>query len=198
MESQTPAQGRGRPTKYKPEFPDLLVEHFKEYLREPERQVVIGKKIFYKSGKVDREEYVYKPIPKAIPTVFAFSLKIDVAYSAVRDWGHDRIGDKPGDGEIDRRPYKYPEFAAAYKQVENFQKEAFNMVGIGGTGSAAFTIFAAKNMIGWRDDTTQRFIDAKGKDRATSGYILIPNRKTDDEAKQEYDEQQQDEGVASS
>lgn len=183
MESQTLKQGRGRPSKFKPEYAKELLKFFGEYLDNPfDRQLVSKTVKYYPTGKVKESFEQYKTVSRGVPTLFGFALKIGVNYDTIRRWGKERVGSKPQEGEADRRPFKYPDFHAAYKRAVDFQTEFFLKVGMSGSAPSVFAIFAAKNMIGWRDVADQRFTDENGKTITPPGYVLLPQRKADTES----------------
>lgn len=185
MESQTHARG-GRPSKYRDEYPDKLLEYFEEYLSNPHTQEIIERTVkFYANGTEKERFEKFKTVSRNVPTLFGFARSIGVNYETARRWNTLRIGKKPSDGEKDSRPYRYPEFCGAYKQAIHFQTEFILGAGMSGRTPPAFAIFAAKNMVGWRDDATSRFIDKDGKDRVAPGYVLLPTRKTEAEVEEE-------------
>ncbi len=190
MESQTHTQGRGRPTKYKEEFPQKLLEFFENYLQEPNTREVIKETVkYHKDGGEKETIKEYKIIPKGVPTLFGFARSIGVDYDTVLRWSKERLGELEKDAKKDTRPLRYPEFCGSYKKALHFQTEYFLKVGIGGTAPSAFAIFAAKNMIGWRDKNEVGFTDDKGKPVA-GGFVILPQRLTDDEAKKQFKEQE--------
>lgn len=192
MDSQTLKQGRGRPSKYREEYPDLLLQYFGEALKDPISTLVVERTTkYYTDGKVKETFERMKPIAKPVPTLFAFALKHGISYRVLNKWANERMPgfDKPEKGQVDRRPYRYPDFVHAYKMAVHFQTEFLNAAGMSGAAPSPFAIFAAKNMIGWRDDSTSRFIDKDGKDRKDApGYVLLPTRKTEAEVEAEEKE----------
>lgn len=189
MEDQTHSKG-GRPTKYKPEYVEELITFFENYLKEPTTREVIKEITKYnKDGKISETTKEYKVIPKGVPTLFGFARSIGVNYFTVFRWAQSRLGPAPGKDETDKRPFKLPEFCEAYKLARQFQTEYFLKVGIGGTAPSAFTIFAAKNMIGWRDKNELGFTDPSGRPMA-GGFVILPKRLTPEEAQKQYEEQQ--------
>lgn len=193
MASQTQGRG-GRPSKYKPEFADQLIEYFETFVDEPyTKEVMREETTFYeKTGKPKARRVEFKFVSKRLPTLFGFARKIGVQYRTVYNWAHAREGQAPQDGKPDRRPYKYPEFFHAYKAAELYQTEFLTAVGLGGMAPPNFAIFTAKNIIGWRDAVDQRFVDKDGKDRPAPGYVLLPPRKTEAEALKEFEDQNGD------
>lgn len=188
MASQTHSKG-GRPTKYKPEYAEQLIEYFESYLKEPFTQQVVGRTTkYYPDGKVKEADEQYKVFPKGVPTIFGFARSIGVWDTTLQDWAKRRIGEKPEDGKPDLRPLEYPEFYRAYKQAVKYQTEFFNHAASSGMGSAAWMIFAAKNMIRWRDKIETGLTDSDGKD-VKPDYVLLPQRLPDEKAKEEYAQQ---------
>jgi len=191
--SQTHAQGRGRPSKYNDEYPDKLLEYFNEYLQNPSTSQVVEKTTkFYQNGQVKEELEKFKFVSRGVPTLFGFALENKISYRTLNRWSNAREGKAPNKDEVDKRPFKYPDFRHAYKMVEHFQTEFLLKAGMSGNAPAAFAIFSAKNMIGWRDTTDQRFVDKDGKDVAAAGYVLLPERKTEEEAQKEFEEQEKE------
>lgn len=194
MESQTHSKG-GRPTSYKPEFDDKLIEYFKSFTDEPYTKEVISKTTKYYDEEhgsgVKESNEDYKIICKKLPTLFGFSQKIGVEYQTILRWSKARIGVAPADKTNDTRPYKYPGFCSAYKKAMHFQKEFITGAGMGGVAPSSFVIFTAKNVIGWRDKNEIGFTDPNGKE-AKPGYIILPARKSDEDALKEYTDQEEE------
>lgn len=186
MERQTQSKG-GRPTKYRPEYVERLIEYFEGFVEEPyTKETLRTEKLYYTNGQLKAEREECKLVAKRLPTLFGFARSIDVAYRTVYRWTEERVGKAPAEDEKDRRPYKYAEFRQAYKEAELYQTEFLTAVGLGGLAPAPFAIFTAKNVIHWRDAVDQRFVDKDGKDRPAPGYVLLPQRKTDEEAAADY------------
>lgn len=193
MASQTHSKG-GRPTSYRPEYPEALIKYFESFVQEPFTKEVIEKITEYYNDKggggIKREIEKYKFVAKRLPTLFGFAREIGVHYATVNRWATAKKGKKPPDGP-DLRPFLYPEFREAYNTREAYQTEYLTAVGLGGTAPSIFAIFTAKNVIGWRDTQDSRFVDGAGKDRPVPSYIILPKRLTDEEAQMEYNESQQ-------
>lgn len=195
MENQTHTQGRGRPSSYKLEFCDKLIVFFQSFADTPFTKEVVSKTTKYydeEHGGGMKEEHVdYKFVGKKFPTLFGFARSIGVDYDTILGWSKARVGPKPGKDEKDVRPFKYPEFIGAYKQARLFQTEYLTAIGMGGMAPSAFAIFTAKNTIGWRDKNEIGFTDGAGNDRKdVGGFVLLPKRLTDEEAKAEFEKQQ--------
>lgn len=118
---------RGRPTKYKPEYCKSLVDFF-------DIDAVIFKDITitYKDGTTcDKTE------AEAAPTPYfsQWQKKIGIGRNTFNEWVE-----------------KYPEFQDAYKRAKDLQKEFLIETALKGVHNSTFTIFAMKNMCGWRDE----------------------------------------------
>lgn len=200
MESQTLKQGRGRPSKYKAEYPNKLLEYFAEALKDPIISQLVEKTTkYYQTGQVKETFERYKPMAKSPPTLFRFALDNGISYRVMHKWANERDPKAavPEKGTQDKRPFRYPDFVHAYKLAQEFQKEFLLAAGMSGAAPAPFAIFAAKNMIGWRDSMDSRLVDKDGKDRKIPGYVLLPTRKTEEEAEREFEDQENDGEIAS-
>jgi len=196
MESQTHGQGRGRPSKYKEEYPESLLDYFNEYLKNPSTQQIVERTIkFYPDGREKEKFEKFKTASRGVPTIFGWCLQNKIRYITALRWSRMREGEAPEKGEKDTRPFKYPDFCNAYKLVQEFQKEFILHAGMSGSAPPIFAMFAAKNMIGWRDATEQRLVDKDGKDRAMPSYVILPQRKTQEEADADLVDQESEAGV---
>lgn len=187
MASQTHSKG-GRPTKYDEKYVGELLEYFESFVEDPfTKEVVREETLFHKEGGKKAHRVEYKFVSKRLPTLFGFARKIKIDYSTVYRWAEARVGAPPKDDEPDKRPYQYPEFRNAYKSRILYQTEFLTAVGLGGIAPPASYVFTAKNVIGWRDAIEQRLVDKDGKDAATPGYVLLPARRTPEEAAADYE-----------
>lgn len=184
MARQTPKK-TGRPTKYRPEYAEALIEHFESYLREPYTREVIKETLITRKDGSTYETTDYKLVAKPLPSLFTFARTIEVAYFTVYRWANERVGEAPTDGEVDERPFLYPEFSEAYKTRIHYQEAYLSAVGLPGIANPAYAIFTAKNVIGWRDSVDQRFIDKDGN-AVTPSYIVLPRRLDASETAVEY------------
>lgn len=192
MDSQTHGQGRGRPSKYNEKFPEQLLAYFNEYLQNPSTQQITERTVKYFPDGREKERFEkFKTASRGVPTIFGFALKNKISYMTLTRWAREKVGTAPDKGEPDKRPFKYPDFCYAYKLVEHFQKEFMLQAGMSGSAPAMFVMFAAKNMIGWRDATEQRIVDKDGKDRAMPSYVILPARKTEAEAEEDFTDQEE-------
>lgn len=187
MTKSKPTSKGGRPSKYRERYVDELIEHFESYLREPYTKEVIKEMTSTRKDGSTFETVEYKLIAKPLPSLFGFARKIGVRYSTVYRWASQRVGDLPEDGEPDERPFKFPEFCNAYKEREHYQAEYLQIVGMGNFTPAPWPIFTAKNVLGWRDVVDSQLLDKNGQPtNASTGYIILPSRMTQEEATAEY------------
>src|SRR5690349_11818379 len=115
-----------RPSKYKPEYCEELEKFFDI---EPYREVV---DIYtYKDGTTKE---TVKLLPNDMPFIRDFAKKIGVNKDTLYEWAK-----------------KHSEFSVALKEVKDLQEKLLVVNGLNGVYNSTFAIFAAKNMIGWRD-----------------------------------------------
>jgi hypothetical protein len=122
----------GRPTKYKPEYCQQLIDYMEEDGDPVKRPVV------YEGQVIDN-------IVGYLPNFFvSFARKLGVSVDTIQEWKK-----------------VYPEFSAAYKKAQAIQLDKMVKGSIAGVYNSAGAIFALKNMFGWRDkqeiDTTVTF-----------------------------------------
>ena len=116
----------GRPTKYHPKYCKEIIEYFNV-----ERTKIILEKFYYKNGDVKEKEI---EVANELPTIQGFCIKIGIVKSTLHEW-------------VD----KYKGFSNAYKKAKEMQEEFWLQNSLRGLFNPAFTIFAGKNMFGWRD-----------------------------------------------
>lgn len=126
----------GRPTAYKPEYCQLLLEHFD---REPytEKEVRIEKR----DGTV---EYRREKEANPLPTLASFAVKIKVNQGTLYDWAR-----------------KNAEFAESIKDALDNQQRILVENGLSNLYAQPMTIFALKNLANWKD---KQDIELTGKD----------------------------------
>lgn len=120
----------GRPTKYKPEFCDLMIEFFSiEPVKYIEREIM---------GSGKDGPYVKEIRTEAraatLPTFAGFAREIGVWTSSLGEWRD-----------------KHEEFSVAYKECKKLQEQFLMTNALKGHYQANFTIFTMKNVCGWRD-----------------------------------------------
>lgn len=116
----------GRPTDYKPEYIDLLIAYFSE---PPYKEVM--KRVVTKDG-----DAIEVPEDKAsdFKSLAGFALSIGVHKDTLLEWSK-----------------VHPEFSGAYKKAKEYQENWLLINGNKELIPAAFGIFTAKNVIGYRD-----------------------------------------------
>jgi hypothetical protein len=116
----------GRPTKYKPEYCKQIEEFFDI---DPYREVTDV--YTYKDGTTKE---TIKLLPNDMIFMGDFARKIGVNKDTLYEWAK-----------------KYPEFSDSLKRANELQERLLVVNGLNGVYNSTFAIFAAKNMIGWRD-----------------------------------------------
>ncbi len=124
----------GRPTKYKERYCQDIIDFFTGHELTRERVKATGK-----------DDYTAtEEIANIYPTFHDFAKTIGVNYSTARDW-------------VDR----YPKFHESYNRCKKIQHEIIVKCALSGLYNASFSIFAMKNIAGWRD---KRELEHTGKD----------------------------------
>jgi hypothetical protein len=136
-DENTPANKRGRPTEYKPEFADELIEYFSvkpyEYKNLP--RIVNG-------------EIMLVPIETAAdtPTMAGFAVKLGVCRDTIHEWTK-----------------KHPEFSDAYKMAKEYQENFWTINGHKGLINSKFAELTSVNILNWRkqhsDDADKTIIN---------------------------------------
>lgn len=134
-DTSKPKEGKhpgGRPTKYKPEFCDLIIKFFST----PAFEVVVVESSveYFKDGGLKKQVEKKKPMPNKMPTFFGFARSIGVDQTSIPEWVK-----------------KFPEFSLAYKAAKQLQKEWLIANGLSGASPSAAFIFTAKNVTDMRD-----------------------------------------------
>jgi hypothetical protein len=148
MESQTnnTAHKGGRPTKYKEEYCQELIDYFDVEPWE-EREIP-----HYKNGEVSWTDI--KLIPKRLPTLRRFAKSINVGISTVYDWINEK------------HDSYHKEFSDAFTYAKDCRKEMLIDNGLAGLSPPASFKFVAINMT---DMTDQKAID-----HTTDGKPITP------------------------
>lgn len=128
----------GRPSKYDPKYCEEIVAFFN---REPSVPLIHDGEVMMHKGE---------PIMVAcrLPTFEMFALSIGVHRETLRNWADAN-----------------PEFFAAYKKAEDYQKEILIQNGLSGGYEKTFAIFTAKNVTDMND---KQQIDHSSSDRSMS------------------------------
>jgi len=125
----------GRPTAYKPEYNDMMIEFF-----DREYTIPIYETITFKNGKKVKREIGRRA--NSLPHISAFARKIGVCHDTLHEWAHG----KDAEGKL-----KHPEFSETYKKAKELQKEMLVNNALDGQYNSTFAIFTAKNITDMRD-----------------------------------------------
>lgn len=132
----------GRPTKYRPEFPEMIYNFF-------DQPATIDKEVYNNQG-----EKIMATVATPYLSLASFAVYIGVTSSTIRDWASstDDEGHK-----------KYPDFSAAYQCVKEMQSANLVINGASGAYKENFTKFLAINNHGYQERQTQDInLTAKG------------------------------------
>lgn len=116
----------GRPTKYKPEYCQEIIDFFST---EPSREVEITNR-----NKKGEEWTTYKEVANPIPFLSAFARKIGVCHDTLLEWAS-----------------VHGDFSVAYNKAKALQKEFLIQNGLKGFYPPASFIFTAKNITTMKD-----------------------------------------------
>lgn len=117
---------KGRPTKYHKKYCKAIVEYFDvEYTK------TLTQTYTYKDGSVSEKEI---EVANGLPTFEKFSVDIGVNRDTLLEWVK-----------------VHKDFSVAYKIAKHKQEAMWLSNSLKGLFPGAFTIFAGKNMFGWRD-----------------------------------------------
>lgn len=152
----------GRPTKFRKEFTEKLVEFFdieptlKELMEETEE---LGR-----DGQARKTSKKYKHVPNKFPTLVQFAKTIKVSYWSLQNWaekGEDhniqaKLAKNEGLSVKEVEMMKdLQEFSKAYKIAKELQQDFLMQNGLNGASPSAGYIFTAKNVTKMRDKVEQ-------------------------------------------
>ena len=142
----------GRPSKYDPKYVEELIKFFdvEAYREMP---------ILDKEGNT----VAIKAVPNKFPTLARFACKIGVTRETLWDWAT---------ATDDEGNLIHPEFSNAYKRAKEFQESILVAGAMAGAFQANFSIFTAKNVLGWRDKVEQELSGPNGTELKT-GFMLV-------------------------
>jgi hypothetical protein len=139
----------GRPTKFREEFTDMLLDFFSQ---PPTREVTVKDK----SGNE-----VVQELPASFPTLARFATNIGVTTETLHDWAT---------AKTQEGTHRNPPFSYAYKKAKDLQEANLVEGTMKGAYNSTFAIFTAKNVMGWRDKIEQ---EITGKDGSPLGPSVI-------------------------
>ncbi len=118
-----PKNKGGRPSKYKEEYNQAMIEFFD--VNPYEVQVI------------DDKAY-----PARFPTFARFALSIGVCTDTLWEWAHGRTSEDA---------LKHPEFSDTYKKAKEYQEAYLYEAGISGLIDRTFGIWATKTLLGHKE-----------------------------------------------
>lgn len=128
----------GRPTKYRPEYAQKMIDFFNIEPSWVSKIITTGKNDYCKEEE--------KLMPSNLPTLEKFASDIDVNTDTLVEWASI----KKSNGSL-----KYPKFSAAYSRCKQLQKNILVENGLNGLYQSNFAIFVAKNFTDMKDKTEQ-------------------------------------------
>jgi len=144
-----PKQKVGRPSKYKPEYCQAIIDFFSG----PKSERIVKS---VTTGKNEYEKTEYVTVPCELPTLAKFARKIGVNKDTVIEWTK-----------------QHKEFSDAYNDIKDLQKEFLVDNGLAGLYPPASFIFTAKNITDMRDKSE---IDHTSKGEQINGFNYVtPN-----------------------
>ncbi|WP_428383625.1 hypothetical protein [Nevskia ramosa] len=149
-----------RPREFREEFADMLIDYFREAAFEVVAVEVVD-------AKDNRRRTKAKIVDGFMfPTMEAFADSIDVSAKTLAVWANE----KTTKGEL-----RNARFSEAFTRAKELQASILVRGGLAGVYNPAVSIFAAKNLLGWRNEVEA--VD-------DSGAELYPAREALDEAYQ--------------
>ena len=142
---------QGRPTKFRKEFIEKMIDFFNV---EP-----IRKEIMAESSKPNGEvSKTYKYVPNYLPTLIRFAKSIDVDYWTVWNWADSGLTLEV-DPSLPKAKQEEQQdiinFSKAYKHAKQAQEDFLIQGGLSGAMPASAFIFTAKNVSSMRDKVEQ-------------------------------------------
>ncbi len=112
-------------------------------------------------------DYMKNPIDETFPTLAGFACTIEPCRDTLHEWSRAKIKDENGNLVL-----KYPEFSDAYKKIKDIQERNIVHGALTGKYNPTFSIFFAKNNLGYKDQQTQEHIGADGGPIQTQNIIF--------------------------
>lgn len=156
----------GRPTKYKEEYADMLLDYFSSFTQE----IYVDREYYDIKGRtreetiertpIDEDGYkrhlvrkeTHKVISSKFPTIERFAFMIDVSRITLHDWATAVYDEKYHIVE-QRGKLKHPRFSYAYARAREIQEGILIEGAMDWTFNSQFAIFLAKNRFGYTDKT---------------------------------------------
>lgn len=121
----------GRPTKYRREFCEKIIEYFSEPPKNETEKIT-----YYRDGTVKSREPVVRPWDFPTFQGFAHSINVDMA-------------------QLGRWREKHSEFRAAYARAKEIQEAIWLQESMAGRYNAQFAKFFGVNCLGYKDKVEQ-------------------------------------------
>ena len=131
----------GRPSLYKREYAQMLVEHF-------DVQPGEWSTITLRDGS---EKSVWRA--NTLPTLAGFCRKLLITQKTLHNWANE-IDDSGNP--------KRPDFLHALRVIKEFQEDIFTTNGLSGAYAGPFAALAAKNILDWREKSTSEISGPDG------------------------------------
>lgn len=141
--TKKPKHAGGRPTVYDPKYVEEIIAFFSV---EPYDRI----SVYDKNGNE-----TFQLVPNKFPTLARFAAERGVTRETLWEWSTRRDAET---GEL-----VYPEFSNAYKEAKEFQEACLVEGTMNGAYNSTFSIFAAKNILGWRDNKDLTVANAPGE-----------------------------------
>lgn len=136
---------RGRPSKYKRKYCKKILEYF-----DIPANRIVQRKIHYKNGDTKTTNTL---IANDLPTIEGFCKQIGINKSTLHEWVKSES-----------------EFSNAYKMAKEMQKDIWLQNSLKGLYNPTFTIFAGKNIFGWKDN---RDVDITSNNKQIVGFTMV-------------------------
>ena len=153
------ARGRGRPTVYREEMVDEMLEYFSQPLTREVKTI----------GPNGHE--ITERVSNPFPTLARFAANLGITRETLHEWATS----VDENGDLIR-----PQFSYAYKKAKDLQEANLVEGAMSGVHHPAFSIFTAKNVMGWKDKTENVVSGPGGGPVAVSIEVkfVSPNRTT--------------------
>ena len=143
----------GRPTVFQEEYTEQLLAYFD---KEPfERRSLLDKEGNEKGSEI---------VPNKFPTLARFATMIGVTRETLHDWATSKNADES---------LRHSDFSYAYKRAKEYQEAILVEGAMAGAFQANFSIFTAKNVLGWRDKIDQEITGADGAPLVTGIQVTF-------------------------
>lgn len=147
----------GRPTKFKPEYADLIVAFFD--VAPYEKQILEETTEYFANGSEKKSSSKYRYTPTKFPTLLGFARSIEVDYGTIKRWAEkgeqleeDMLAmSDAGEKEKGEFDDAFQRFCKSYNVAKELQKEWLIANGMAGAAPPASFIFVAKNVTDMRD-----------------------------------------------